>query len=443
MRRTPGGGPGGGGASRTLTSSASAPSSDTMTGLRSISATSGTIVGEPPDPHERDPRARRRRPRACRGSRRAAATTATSARARATSRSVSGRIRSAVSRVSSAATPADAEQHERPERRVVGHADDRLDAGRDHRLHDRATHLVAEAGAIVEVRRPDLAGVGQPQPRPRRRRSCARCGRDPALSATGKPSASAAAAAASALETATVVDDRDRRSTGSSRVARSGSSHSPSGVPTRAGRRRARAPRPRRLPASAGTTPHGRAPPLGVGRAARRERAAAPSGNANDGIGAGFRAGASAGDRACRRGRGSRRRRAWRPRRSPPPPTALATSSARVTSGGTKIGEHGVDVGIGEHRPQRPLVGARSSRTRRGRPDCGRRRRPTRTCAARPASTAESSGTSRPTASHASAARIAGAAAVAHDRDAPARRKRLVGQHRSRCRTAARACRRG
>ena len=41
-------------------------------------------------------------------------------------------------------TPPEPEQHERAERRVLGDADDRLDARRGHALHDRAAHRVAE-----------------------------------------------------------------------------------------------------------------------------------------------------------------------------------------------------------------------------------------------------------------------------------------------------------
>ena len=40
---------------------------------------------------------------------------------------------------------AESEHHDRTERRVVHDADDRLDAGGHHRLHDPAAHLVAEA----------------------------------------------------------------------------------------------------------------------------------------------------------------------------------------------------------------------------------------------------------------------------------------------------------
>ena len=254
--------------------------------------------------------------------------------------------------------------------------------------------------------------------------------RPPAFSATGYPSSSAARDRASAADDAT----HGRRAPGCrstpaarSRRRRRASTRRPAAAIQRR-RRVARAA----ATSMSGERGHGS---LGPRRASRRDRrhrpsaCAAASGNANDGM---VRRAVVAAQLVghAGRARGSTRRSACRRRVGGADAIARATSSARVTSGGTKIAS---TASIVDRRRARRAARARSRpRSRAATRSIGLRTDASRAtnCAQRVLRRrATSSGTSSPAPAHASAARMPGPARVADDRDPPAGRERLVREH--------------
>ena len=132
------------GATRIFTSIATTPAADATTGFRSISAISGTAVGERADAQDQVLER-------VHVDRRAAAVAEQQLRAAQRTHEL---VRVFVGHGDEAQRPvgqqlgghaAEPEQHERSERRVLGDADDELDARADHRLHDRARHRRARA----------------------------------------------------------------------------------------------------------------------------------------------------------------------------------------------------------------------------------------------------------------------------------------------------------
>ena len=163
-----------------LTSTATAPAADTMTGLQSISATSGNIVGEAPDPQEQVLERGDVDPRAARGSRRSSGEPRSDRTSRA--RVGVGERQDAQCAVGEqlGGDAADAEQHERPERRVLGDADDRLDAApRPSAARSRRPSSSPSACCIVGERGAHRRRRRQGRARRRRRRSCARSRANP------------------------------------------------------------------------------------------------------------------------------------------------------------------------------------------------------------------------------------------------------------------------
>ena len=131
------------------------------------------------------PRARRRRSRAYPGSRTAAATTRSE---RTSSSSVEvGQREDAQRGVAGqlGGEPTDAEHHERSERRVAGHPDDRLDARRRPSAARPRRPSRRRGGSPSRRTRPGRRRRRPARGAPRRRRSCGRSRPEPALSATG------------------------------------------------------------------------------------------------------------------------------------------------------------------------------------------------------------------------------------------------------------------
>ena len=166
--------------STTSASTASAPSADAMTGLQSISRMSSRSPRGRPTRHDQLGDGRRDRPRAGRGPRRAGERRAGHRASPGRRRGRSGREadRDVVEDLGQDA--AEPDDDGRPERRVAAQADDQLDPGVGHRLHEEAADREAVASRRREQSRgraADRRVADAARGRRRRGRSCGRARR--------------------------------------------------------------------------------------------------------------------------------------------------------------------------------------------------------------------------------------------------------------------------